>query len=157
MLRVLAVATLLGAADGLVVTLLDAIGQPRINAKFSVIELILFIPLLFLMLHLFGFVGGAVAYVTRVAIDFVVRLWLAARFYPAIVTQCRRVALTTLSGTALLLPLLAVSGIAERCAAIGIVTACFGLVLYTRSATDEDRLLVRSKVAAMMPAAWRLH
>jgi O-antigen/teichoic acid export membrane protein len=156
-LRVLAVATLLGAADGLVVTLLDAIGQPRINAKFSVIELILFIPLLFLMLHLFGFVGGAVAYVTRVAIDFVVRLWLAARFYPAIVTQCRRVALTTLSGTALLLPLLAVSGIAERCAAIGIVTACFGLVLYTRSATDEDRLLVRSKVAAMMPAAWRLH
>jgi O-antigen/teichoic acid export membrane protein len=151
---VLAIATLLGAADGIVVTLLDAIGQPRINAQFSLVELVLFIPVLFLMLHLFGFVGGAVAYVVRVAIDFAVRLWLAARFYPAIVTECRRVALTTLSGTALLLPLLACSGLAGRCIAIGVVTACFGLVLYTRSATEADRLRVRATVAGMMPAAW---
>jgi O-antigen/teichoic acid export membrane protein len=148
-LRILAASTLLAAADGIVVTLLDAIGLPKINAKFSVVELILYVPLLFLALHLFGYVGAAVAYVVRVAIDFHVRLWLAGKFYPAIAPTGRRVALTALTGTALLLAPSLVSGLAARCVGVCLVTAVFAAVVYTRSATAEERLRFRSQLSAM--------
>jgi O-antigen/teichoic acid export membrane protein len=148
-LRILAASTLLAAADGIVVTLLDAIGLPRINAKFSVVELILYVPLLFLTLHLFGYVGAAVAYVIRVAIDFHIRLWLASKFYPTIAPTGRRVALTALTGTALLLAPSAVSGLAARCVAVCLVTVVFAAIVYGRSVTAEERSRFRSQLSGM--------
>jgi O-antigen/teichoic acid export membrane protein len=151
-LRILAVGTLLSAVDVIVTTLLDAIGVPRVNAKFSVCELIFYIPVLFSTLHLFGFVGAAFAYVARVAIDFHVRLWLARKLYPAIATVVPRVVLTVVSGTALLVVPMAFSALPERCAAAAVVTVLYGTIIYARSATTEERLHVRSKVVALVPA-----
>jgi len=151
-LQILAVGTLLGAADGIVATLLDAIGLPRVNAKFSICELVLYVGALFGALHVFGFVGAAVATVLRAAIDFHARLWLAGKFYPAVNTVARRVTLATFTGTVLLLAPNACAGFAERCMAAGGATILFWSILYAGSATTEERLLVRSKVGALVSA-----
>jgi O-antigen/teichoic acid export membrane protein len=149
-LRILAVGSLLRCADEIVATLIDAIGLPRVNAQFSVCELILYVPLLFLTLHLFGFVGGAVAFVVRMAMDFHVRLWLAGRFYPPIAAAGRRVRMTAWSGTALLVAPLAFSGMAARGAAVVVATVAYWAIVYGWLATAEERMKLRAKVAGMV-------
>jgi O-antigen/teichoic acid export membrane protein len=153
-LRILAVGTLVGAADSIAATLLDAIGLPRVNAKLSVCELIVYVPVLFFALHLFGFLGGAITQVVRMTIDFHIRIWLARRYYPPVAAAARRVTLTVLSGTALLLAPMAFAGLADKCAAVVVVTLLYGSFVYARSATAEERLRVRSRMAALVPAAW---
>jgi hypothetical protein len=64
------------------------------------------------------------------------------------------VTLTVLSGTALLLAPMAFAGLADKCAAVVVVTLLYGSFVYARSATAEERLRVRSRMAALVPAAW---
>ncbi len=149
--RLLALGTLMGAADGIVATLLDAIGEPRINALFSIAELLLYIPLLVLMLHLFGVVGGAVAFVVRQAIDFVIRLGLATRRYPAIAATRRRVTVAVFGGTALLLVPMGLPALPARCLAIAAVSTIFALATYGWCATGQERALLRARLGAMVP------
>jgi len=82
--RLLCFGVMLGGADQVVASFLDSIGRPSVNAKFSIVELFVYIPILAIMLREFGIEGGAVAWVARASIDFVLRLSLACRLFPAL-------------------------------------------------------------------------
>lgn len=80
-LRWLGIGILLNAIDSVVAGLLDGIGKASINAKFSLTELVLYIPILLLLVRARGIEGAALGWVLRCLFDLGVRLWLAQRFY----------------------------------------------------------------------------
>lgn len=80
-LRWLGVGILLTSTDSVVAGLLDGIGKASINAKFSIIELLLYLPLLAIVVRLDGIEGAAISWAIRCFLDLTIRLWLAQRFY----------------------------------------------------------------------------
>jgi O-antigen/teichoic acid export membrane protein len=62
--------------------LVDAVGRPDWNAKVSVIQAVVYVPLLWLTIRLYGIEGAAMAWSARAALDCGARLWLGAWIYP---------------------------------------------------------------------------
>ena len=83
-LRWLIVGILINAMDGGVAGLIDAIGKPDVNAKLSVLELVLSIPVLLCLLAWLGIEGAAITWMLRCCTDFLVRLFILARAYPPV-------------------------------------------------------------------------
>jgi O-antigen/teichoic acid export membrane protein len=61
--------------------LLDSVGRPDVNAKWSCLQVVIYIPLLLAAIRLFGIEGAAMAWSMRVALDCLTRLSLAAYCY----------------------------------------------------------------------------
>ena len=80
-LRWLIVGILINATDGAVGGLIDAIGRPDVNAKLSMLELVVSIPILLALLTWFGIEGAAMTWVLRCCTDFLIRLFILARLY----------------------------------------------------------------------------
>ena len=83
----LAVAVVLTAADAVVSGFIDSIGRPDVNAKFSLVELCLYVPILVGLMSLFGIKGAAVAWTVRIGIDFAVRVAIASRLAPGLASR----------------------------------------------------------------------
>jgi O-antigen/teichoic acid export membrane protein len=98
----LVVGILINAMDGVVAGLIDAIGKPDVNAKISVLELVISIPILLTLLAWFGIEGAAITWVLRCCADFVLRVFILARFYPPVRTTIALVMPVVLTGIFLL-------------------------------------------------------
>lgn len=148
----LALAVLLGAADAVVAGFIDSIGRPDINAKFSLVELALYVPTLAMLLRTFGIEGAALAWTLRVALDFVVRValasWLVPQFRAVATRILPAVGLCTL---ALILPL-AVSGVAGRLALMGAAGIVFVAALWTWGLDPAERATLAARVRRHAPA-----
>lgn len=59
----------------------QAAGNAKATAKLHLMELIIYVPLLFASLHFFGLLGAAMAWVARVAIDLMLLTIIAARIF----------------------------------------------------------------------------
>jgi O-antigen/teichoic acid export membrane protein len=62
--------------------LVDAIGRPDWNAKLSIIQALVYVPLLWLTIRLYGIEGAAIAWTVRAVLDCGSRLCLGAWLYP---------------------------------------------------------------------------
>jgi O-antigen/teichoic acid export membrane protein len=78
-LRILAIGILFNALAQGPATLIQAAGEPRWMAKAHLIELPVFVGLLWLLTTHFGIIGTAVASALRNSIDAVIVFWLARR------------------------------------------------------------------------------
>ena len=131
--------------------LLDAIGRAKINAIFSILELLCYVPLLFIFVKIFGLEGAALAWGLRILVDFLVRLFIAIRYYPAVASAAVKGSAVVLLGTALLwLPVLATttSGKLIACCA-GL--AIYGFALWYGSMTSTERSFMRSRILNPQP------
>ncbi|MHB8882699.1 MAG: flippase [Thermodesulfovibrionales bacterium] len=63
------------------VSLLQGIGRPDISAKFYLFELLLYLPLLWFLVKVFGIPGAALAWTIRALIDGVLLFAVSGRFY----------------------------------------------------------------------------
>ncbi len=120
-LRWLGVGILLTSIDGVVAGLLDGIGKASINAKFSISELILYLPLLTFLVRATGIEGAAIAWALRCALDLGLRLWIAQRLYlplrpvalalaPLLVAMAATLLATALAQSTVFEPILASAG-----------------------------------------------
>ncbi|PUA20527.1 flippase [Glaciimonas sp. PCH181] len=57
----------------------QAAGDAKITARLHIFELLIYVPLLFLFLHLFGLIGAAIVWVIRVGLDLVLLLIFAKK------------------------------------------------------------------------------
>jgi hypothetical protein len=62
--------------------LVDAVGRPDWNAKLSVAQTLLYLPLLGFTIRLYGIEGAAMAWSARCALDCACRMGLGAWLYP---------------------------------------------------------------------------
>ena len=121
----LALAVILNAADAVVSGFIDSMGRPDVNAKFSLMELALYVPLLVGLLHVFGIQGAAIAWTLRVGLDLIARVAIAGRLVPQLRPVLRRVLSVISAATiGIALPLL-VPSVVER-----VATMCGSLLLF---------------------------
>ena len=142
----LALAMILGSADSVISSFIDSIGRPDVNAKFSLAELALYMPLLFLLLKLFGIEGAAVAWALRVGVDFAARVVIAERLVPTLRPVLKRILAVVAAATAALaLPLL-VSAPAARIPLLLLSTAIFSLALWSWGADAAERAFCTTRL-----------
>ena len=127
--------------DSVAAGLIDGIGRPDVNAKLSLLELVLYVPLLIWLLSAFGLRGAAMAWAARCCADTLVRLWLAGRLYPAVAPALRQI-VPTLLGAAILLAfllLLPPTGLLLRTACVTAAWLLFIAMLWGWSLTPRER------------------
>jgi O-antigen/teichoic acid export membrane protein len=141
-LRWLIVGLLINAADGAVAGLIDAIGKPDVNAKLSVFELILSIPVLLSLLAWLGIEGAAITWVLRCCVDFSLRLLIVARFYRPARAAISLVLPTVMTGIGLLTLSNPIGSIAMRAGTDIVALLLFLAVLLRFSLTRDERVQI---------------
>jgi O-antigen/teichoic acid export membrane protein len=83
--RLLAVAVLMNSMAHVPFAHIQSVGRPDVTAKFHLIELPIYIAMLFFLARSFGITGVAVAWLLRVLIDTFLLFWFSSRLLP----ECR--------------------------------------------------------------------
>ena len=117
--RLLAVAVLVNSMAHVPFAHLQSVGRPDVTAKFHLIELPIYIAMLFFLARSFGIEGVAIAWLLRVLIDTFLLFWFSSRLLP----ECRFILtrLPLMMGGALAISLAAalIAGLA-----IKVIAAC---------------------------------
>ncbi len=135
----LGIGAMFAAVDGVVAGLIDCIGRPDVNAKFSILELFLYVPLLMLLLSRVGIEGAAVAWALRAALDFVVRAAIVGRLYAPVAGKMGRIATTVFaSGLLVAAPVLG-QDIPTQGILMAVALVLFMALMWFRSLLPPER------------------
>jgi O-antigen/teichoic acid export membrane protein len=121
-------------------TFLQGIGRPDVTAKIHLVELPLYLGLLWVLTTRWGVTGVAVAWSVRMALDLVVLLVATQRVAPAMSAFVRRAAGRMVVPVAMLTALLALDGTGLRSAALAAVAALSAWALVREWRSGEIRL-----------------
>ncbi len=139
-LQWLAVGVLLNSLAQVAFTLIQGAGRPDLTAKVHLIELPVYVVLLFALLKAGGIQGAAIAWTARVATDMVVMFLIAFWLLPGIAVK-RMVGVLAIS--LLLLALAALqTGVSWKLALLGVALIVFPLVAYFALLSKDERALV---------------
>jgi O-antigen/teichoic acid export membrane protein len=148
--RILAVGVLVNALAALPFNLLQGIGKPDVPAKFQMLELPLYVVLLYFLVRHFGITGAAVAWTARVALDAGLLFSRALAEYPRIrpmlgVTGAARalLMLVVLFGALLGMDALPL-GLAGKLGVMAVGLAGTGVFVWYQVVDDVERGLVVS-------------
>ena len=81
-LQLLATGVFINCLSQVVFALIQGRGRPDITAKIHLVELLLYLPLLWWSLKYYGIIGAAFLWTSRVAVDGVLLLWVTQRLIP---------------------------------------------------------------------------
>lgn len=128
--------------------LVQALGRPDLTAKLHLVELVLYVPVLWMLLGAYGIIGAAVAWAVRVAVDLVLLLGIVRRLLPAAAPLVERTCWATGLGvatltTAALIPSLAMRGVFAAFVAVG-----FLVTAWTVALDPDERAFLRRRKAA---------
>ncbi|HEY4304176.1 MAG TPA: flippase [Gemmatimonadaceae bacterium] len=147
-LQWLAVGVLINCPGQVFFTALQGVGRPDLTARVHLIELPIYVAMIWLLTHAFGLVGVAIAWTLRVTLDTTLLLLLTARALPdlrAALARCAAVLTTMVAGLALISQ---VSTFEWRCAGflLDMVIAVAGgwIVLLT----SQERETIRRAITA---------
>ncbi|PYD73269.1 flippase [Novacetimonas hansenii] len=151
-MKCLSIGVFVFGMDAVAAGFLDGIGRAEMNAILSVVEVVVYIPLLLLFLHWFGVDGAAFAWASRSVMDCVVRIRLGIRLYPWLSQMLRHLIPTAIAGVGTML--LALPNITHLLGgAIGVGgLVVFYTVLWRQGLADEERASLRHGMAQ----AWML-
>jgi O-antigen/teichoic acid export membrane protein len=126
----LAAGVFINSFGQIVFALLQGAGRPDLTAKLHMVELLIYLPLLWWSLSHFGSIGAAVVWTLRVSFDTLMLMVLVARMFPATVRILR------ISAVALLLSALCLAAaayaptLAERAVLVALCAVLFPLVAW---------------------------
>ena len=149
-LRILAVGVFVNALAHPSYVFLYAIGRPDLPAKFHLTELCIHLPLTWLLVSKFGVAGAALAWATRVTIDWALLTFFArkkGRALPAAFAERMRRAVyvvALLVVTTLVAALLLRSSSAAAVIAMALGVAAYAAVAWKSALDDDERRLAVS-------------
>jgi O-antigen/teichoic acid export membrane protein len=138
-LRWIGIGIMVRSVDIVVSSLIDGIGRPDANAKLSLLELALSVPLLIVLLYSFGIEGAAITWTVRCGIDLFVRLKIAVRLYPPVASAVALLWPAIVAGTGLLVLTLMVPGTIARCVVIAVAILAYWILILRVSCTTDER------------------
>lgn len=112
--RLLAVAVLMNCLAHVPFTHLQSVGRPDVTAKFHLMELPVYIVMLFFLARSWGITGVAVAWLLRVMIDTILLFWFSSRLLPECSFIATRLPLMMGGALALNLAVTLVAGLAIK-------------------------------------------
>ncbi len=143
-LQILAGGVLVNSLASLPFALLQGAGKPDLTATLHLVELPLYLGLLWCLVSAWGIEGASIAWTARVAVDALFLFGLAKRYLPN--RSPMRLRTVLFPATALLILTLAAllrGPIAKGIFLVGTIL-CFVLVTWFRILTPEDRMLAQS-------------
>ena len=147
-LRILAIGILFSCLAYAPNALLEAIGRPDVTARFVLAQAVVFLPLSALFLTLGGIEGAAMAWVLRVAVDALGKLFFAARLYPPARAAARGLMPPMLGAGAVLVALALAPGWGWKGAVFALGSAALAVLLW-RALLPAERSVLRH------PRQWR--
>ena len=153
-LRWLGVGILLTSVDSVVAGLLDGIGRASVNAKFSILEVLLYAPLLAFLVHRTGIKGAAIAWTMRCLVDICVRMWIAQRVYTPI-RPAVRATLPLLAGISAVLFAAAMVPGHIALVSVAVAGSCGVALLTWWSLTHGERTRLLATAGRLLPSASR--
>ncbi len=78
-LKILAVGIVFNGLAHIPFAFVQGIGLSRVTALFHLLELVLYLPMIYMLLHLWGIAGVALAWCVRVALDAALLFWYAQK------------------------------------------------------------------------------
>jgi O-antigen/teichoic acid export membrane protein len=105
-LQVMAIGVFVNSVAQVPSALIQALGRPDLKAKIHLVELPIFIALLFTLLDKYGVLGGAIAFTVRMIVDFAVFMIVAGALHQKSIASVKWAVSAVLYGTVfMLLPL----------------------------------------------------
>lgn len=145
-LQVLAVGMFVNGIAQVFATLVQGVGRPDLSAKLHLLELPIYLPLLWLGIRHFGILGAAIAWTGRVALDGLLLFWLASRFLGDNGALVRRMAFGLLAALAGLAVPLLVTDMVYRTATVLAVLMVFVLAAWSAVLDEDERMLIRGRM-----------
>jgi O-antigen/teichoic acid export membrane protein len=143
-LQLLAVGVLINSLALVPFTLLQGAGRPDLTATLHLIELPLYLGLLWWLISAFGIEGAAIAWTARVTLDAMFLFGLAKRCLPGKSSiRLRTVLLPTIALLILVLAAWIQGPVAKALFLLGTIL-CFVLVTWFRILTPEERTVAQS-------------
>lgn len=153
--QILAIGVLANSLARVPHSFLQGLGRPDITAKFHLLELILYIPLLWFLLENMGIAGGALAWTLRVALDALLLFGASWKLYnmsPRILAEnglLRGVAVFAGLVGLLSATLLLSGSILNQAAITAMLIVLFALTAWHFVIDNKDREFIRSAIQRM--------
>jgi O-antigen/teichoic acid export membrane protein len=147
-LQILAVGVLVNSLAHPATVLIQGAGRPDRIAKLHLIELALYLPILWYLAARFGIEGAAVAWTLRVTLDAVLLQWIASLLLPSKEGALLRTVFRLLLPGAALAVGFAVAGTNSKIAYFVVVTGVFCLIAWKKILLDSERTEVQRRLFA---------
>ena len=144
-LQWLGVGTFISGMAQVPFALVQGAGRADITAKFNLIELPLYLLMIWWMLNAYGIEGVAITWVARVALDTLLLFWVVRRFLPRGVSVIRRMGLMTAAGALALMFGFLSMGTLARGIFLGVVLPVFALIAWFLILNPGDRKFVHDR------------
>jgi O-antigen/teichoic acid export membrane protein len=141
-LQCLAIGVFINSFAQVLFTLVQGIGRPDLSAKLHLLELPVYLPVLWWAIHRHGIVGAAIVWTGRVAVDGALLFWLSSRFLGDNTALLQRLAAGVIVALgALAMPLLIVGAI-PRVALVLLLLALFACLAWLVVLAEDERLSI---------------
>lgn len=125
--------------------LIQALGRPDLKAKIHIIELPLFIPLLYFLLGKYGILGAALAFTSRMIVDFTAFMTVAGALYKESIGSIKWAVSGVSVGTAaLLMPLFVDLELSAKNFMSVTILLLFALLAWSRLLNDNEWTVLTS-------------
>jgi len=148
-LQLLAVGVLINGLAHVPLGLVQGAGRPDFTAKLHLVELPLYLLLLWWLLAFYGIVGVAVAWVVRVAIDGLLLFIMAHRLLPLLPPVTRQSVLMVCVAFSLLLLGAVIPGLAMKGGFLLLVLIIFTVIAWFVILASDERDMIRSQLKAI--------
>ncbi|MEN3167806.1 flippase [Gluconobacter sp. OJB] len=155
-MTILCLGVFLSGADSITATFLEAIGRPDIGTKISIVEILLYIPLLYIMAFHFDIVGASVAWSFRYVLDYLIRLFICMNVYPVLRHNFSRILVTVILCSATILSALIPASYCWRVVLSVSELAFFGAFVWFYALTVDEREHVSGPIATLLARARRI-
>jgi O-antigen/teichoic acid export membrane protein len=125
-------------------SLIQSTGRPDITAKLHIVELPLYLIILWWLIHNYGIVGAAIAWVLRVGSDAAFLYIFAVRLVPDSVLVIRKNVITLAFAIAILIMGGSLTGMSVKAGFLVVSAVIFGFVTWFHLLESEERLFVKS-------------
>lgn len=152
-LQVLAIGVFVNGIAQVFATLVQGVGRPDLSAKLHLLELPIYLLVLWLAIRHFGILGAAIAWTGRVALDGLLLFLLASRFLGDNGALVRRMAFGLLAALAgLAVPLLAANMVYRASTVLAVLTV-FVLAVWSAVLDEDERNLIRRRMGWAIESA----
>jgi O-antigen/teichoic acid export membrane protein len=152
-LQCLAIGVFINSLAQLFATLVQGVGRPDLSAKLHLLELPIYLPLLWLAIRNNGVIGAALAWSGRVAVDGILLFWLSGRLLHnrELLKRLAAGLLAALGGLAL--PLW-VAPLAPRAATVVLVMVAFVATAWFVVLAEDERASIKGRIGWVRARLW---
>lgn len=145
-LQWIAIGVLFNSIEQVVYALILGAGRPRLVTRFQLLELPLYLPLLWWVIDGYGIKGAAVAWCLRIALETVVLARMADGLMPEARAHIRRIGGWSIGALLVLLLCTIIPGFGEKMFAVLVALSGFAILGWRMLLVEEDRIWVKNLI-----------